>query len=227
MSVSFWFVLFRSISNFNHRTQAFAISFVKFGERTKKFKILLSFTALLVCPLPYLHAAHKEPCFSTSPPPHTFSRCPHPLAAMDLAQRPPLPWLHTSLSPWFPPYFCSLHADAIPCPLMAADPMASSPKLHLPALSLPIAVGRVSLVADLAPAFPLYPGRARRAPCTGVCRSPRLQLGLHSSSLPLSVFVPAEFAQPLASPPHQRPQPWMQNPLSSMPFFAAPVSLCV
>jgi hypothetical protein len=70
----------------------------------KKSRMLpYPFTSLLICLLPYLHPAHQELCFFTSPPPQTFSLS--PLDPWTLPGRCPLPWPRPpcSLSHLLPP----------------------------------------------------------------------------------------------------------------------------
>jgi hypothetical protein len=60
----FWSNLFRSLFNPN------IIIIYIYVTCVKKSRMLpYPFTTLLICLLPYLHAAHQELCFFTSPPP--------------------------------------------------------------------------------------------------------------------------------------------------------------
>jgi hypothetical protein len=100
----FWSNLFMSFFNLNLIIVYICVTCVK-----KSRMLPYPFTSLLICLLPYLHAAHQELCFFTLPPPHTFSLSP--------------------LDPWTLPGRCPLPCRALPAP--PAISSLPSRSLHL------------------------------------------------------------------------------------------------
>jgi hypothetical protein len=125
----FWSNLFMSLFNLNLIIVYICVTCVKISRM-----LPYPFTSLLICLLPYLHAAHQELCFFTLSPPHTFSLS--PLDPWTLPSRCPLPCRALPARPAIsslPSRSLSPHAEVVPTPLMAAlDLHGRAPPCRIP-----------------------------------------------------------------------------------------------